>query len=77
MVNQALNTFLAIAGLLLIFVCLSEGFQSSLKRLQAILEQRPGWKMFAYPVGALLVLGATALIVQTLVNFAALQFSYD
>ena len=77
MMNPALDTILSLAGLCLIFIFLSEDFQRGRQRLKTFLQQRPRWKIFAYPVGALLVLGATALIIQTLIHFAALRFSYD
>lgn len=77
MVNPTLDTFLSFAGLFLIFIFLSEDFQRGLQRFKTFLQERPRWKFFAYPLGALLVLGAMALVIQTLMNFAALRFSYD
>ena len=75
--NRAVDTFLSLAGLFLIFIFLSEDFQRSLQHLKTLLAPRPRWKLLAYPLGALLVLGATALILHTLTNFAALRFSYE
>jgi hypothetical protein len=72
-----LDTLLYLAGFFLIFIFLSEDFQKGWQRLKAILQQRPRWKFFAYPLGALLFLGATGLIILTLIKFAALHFSYD
>jgi uncharacterized membrane protein YdcZ (DUF606 family) len=77
MMKRALDTFLSLAGLFLIFIFLSEDFHRGLQHLKTLLAQRPRWKLFAYPLGALLVLGATALILHTLLNFTALRFSYE
>lgn len=75
--NGAVDTFLSLAGLFLIFMFLSEDFHRGLQHLKTLLAPRPRWKLFAYPLGALLVLGATALILHTLTNFAAIRFSYE
>ena len=75
--NYALETILAGAGFFLILIFLSEDFQRWLQRLLAALHRRPRWKLVAYPVAALLFMGAAALIIQALLAFAALRFSYD
>ncbi len=75
--SRALETLLLVAGLLLILFFCTEPFQQGLARLQAVLRQRPRLKYIAYPLGALLFLGAAALILHTLVIFAASRFSYD
>ena len=75
--NHVLETILAFAGFFLIFIFLSEDFQQWLPRLQATLRRRPRWRLVAYPVVALLFMGAAALILQALMIFAALRFSYD
>jgi type IV secretory pathway VirB6-like protein len=75
--NYVLETILVFAGFLLIFICLSEDFQQWCQRLQAALRRRPRWRLLAYPVVALVFMGAAALIIQALMIFAALRFSYD
>ena len=75
--NYVLETILAFAGFFLIFIFLSEDFQQWWQRLQAALRRRPRWRLVAYPVVALLFMGAAALIIQALMIFAALRFSYD
>ena len=75
--SRALETLLIVAGFLLILFCCTEAFQQGLARLNAALRQRPRLKYVAYPLGALLFLGAAALIIHTLVGFAASRFSYD
>ncbi len=75
--NPALNTLLACAGVFLIIFFLSEDFQAGLQRLRSALQQKPRLKIVAYPLGALLLLGATALIIQALMIFMASRFSYD
>ena len=75
--NYALETMLFCAGFALILLSLSDGFQQWLLCLQAALQLRPRWKVVAYPAAALLFLGVAALVIQTLMSFAALRFSYD
>jgi hypothetical protein len=75
--SRALEPLLLVAGFLLILFFCSETFRQSLARLKAALRQRPRLKYVAYPLGALLFLGAAALIIHTLVGFAASRFSYD
>lgn len=75
--NYALQTILAFAGFFLISIFLSEDFQQWWPRLQAKLRRRPRWRWVAYPVFALLFMGAAALIFRALMIFAALRFSYD
>ena len=77
MANRALNTLLFCAGVFLFLFFLSEDFQAGLQRLKTILQQNPRLKIVAYPMGALLLLGATALIIQALMIFMASRFSYD
>ncbi len=75
--HYVLETILAFAGFFLIFIFLSEDFQQWLQRLQATLQRWPRWRLVAYPVVALLFVGAAALIIQALMIFATLRFSYD
>ena len=75
--SGALETLLFVAGFLLILFFCTESFHRGLVRLNAILQQRPRLKYVAYPLGALLGLGAAALIIKALVVFAANRFSYD
>jgi len=75
--NGTVDTFRSLAGLFLIFMFLSEDFHRGLQHLKTLLAPRRRGKLFAYPLGALLVLGATALILHTLTNFAAIRFSYE
>jgi hypothetical protein len=75
--SRALDTLLLVAGFLLILFFCTESFQQGLARLHAVLRRRPRLKYIAYPLGALLFLGAAALIIHTLVGFAASRFSYD
>ncbi len=75
--NYVLEGILAFAGFFLIFICLSEDFPQWWQRLQVALRRRPRWKLVAYPVVALLFLGAAVLIIKALMIFAALRFSYD
>jgi uncharacterized protein YacL len=77
MSSGVLETLLVVIGFLLIIFCCTEAFQQSLKRLQAALERRPRLKLVVYPAGALLGLGAAALIINALADFAASRFSYD
>ncbi|MCL4502609.1 MAG: hypothetical protein M1438_12285 [Deltaproteobacteria bacterium] len=72
-----LKTILVCAGFLLIFIFLSEDFQQWWQRFQAALRRRPRLKLVAYPVVAMLFMGAAALVIQALMIFAALRFSYD
>jgi hypothetical protein len=75
--SRVLETMLLVTGFLLIpFLC-TEPCQQGLARLQTVLRQRPRLKYIAYPLGALLFLGAAALIIHTLLIFAASRFSYD
>lgn len=75
--SRALETLLFVAGFLLIVFFCTESFQQGLARLHSILQQRPRLKYLAYPLAALLGLGAAALIIRALVHFAAGRFSYD
>ncbi len=75
--SRAVEILLLVAGCLLILFCCTEAFQQGLARLNATLRQRPQLKYVAYPLGALLGLGAAALIIKALVVFAAGRFSYD
>ena len=77
MANHVLNILLPCVGVFLIFFFLSEDFQAGLQRLRTVLQQKPRLKIVAYPMGALLLLGATALIIQALMIFMASRFSYD
>jgi len=77
MADSLMDIFVSGAALFLIFFVLSEDFQRGRQRLKTILQQRPRLKFVAYPVGALLFLGAAALIIHLLVHFAANRFSYD
>ena len=71
MPSIALEDLLFFAGFFLIFFFLSEEFKRSLHRLSALLQQRPRLKYLAYPLGALLFLGAAALIIHSVVHFVA------
>ena len=75
--NYVLETILACTGLFLIFIFLSEDFQQWVRRLQETLRRRPRWRLVAYPVVALLFMGAAVLILRALMIFAALRFAYD
>ena len=75
--NYALESILVGAGFFLILIFLSEDFQQWLQRLRAALHRRPRWKLVAYPMAALLLMGAAALIFRALMTLAALRFSYD
>jgi hypothetical protein len=75
--SRAWEILIVVAGLVLILFFCTEPFQQGLVRLQALLRQQPRLKYIAYPLGALLFLGAAALIIHTLVIFAASRFSYD
>ncbi len=75
--SRALETLLFVAGFLLILFFCTEPFQQGLARLNATLRQRPRLKYVAYPLGALLGLGAAALIIKALVVFVTGRFSYD
>jgi uncharacterized membrane protein len=75
--NHVLETILVFAGFVLISIFLSEDFQQWWPRLQATLRRRPQCRLVAYPAVALLFMGAAALIIQALMIFAALRFSYD
>ncbi len=77
MSSWGLETWLVGAGFLLIVFCCSEAFQQGLRRLQAALKRQPRLKFVVYPLGALLGLGAAALIINALADFAASRFSYD
>ena len=72
-----MEILLLVAGCLLILFFCTEAFQQGLERLNAALRQRPRLKFVAYPLGALLFIGAAALIIKALVAFAASRFSYD
>ncbi|MCX5893593.1 MAG: hypothetical protein NTW80_11605 [Deltaproteobacteria bacterium] len=72
-----MNTLLSCAAVFLILFFLSEDFQTGLQRLRSVLQQKPQLKIVAYPLGALLFLGAAVLIIHLLVHFAADCFSYD
>ncbi len=75
--NYVLETILPVAGVFLFFIFLSEDFQQWLLRLQNELHRRPRLKIVAYPLGALLILGASALIIRVLRILLASPFSYD
>ncbi len=75
--NYVLETILPVAGVFVIFIFLSEDFQQWLLRLQNELHRRPRLKIAAYPLCALLILGASALIIQVLLILLASPFSYD
>lgn len=75
--SRTLETVLLVTGFLLILFFCTEPCQQGLARLQAVLRQRPRLKYIVYPLGALLFLGAAALIIHTLVGFAGSRFSYD
>lgn len=77
MSSSALETLLVGAGCLLIVFFCTEAFQQGLKRLQTALRQQPRLKFVVYPLGALLFIGAAALIINALVDFAAQRFSYE
>ena len=77
MPSNALQGLLFVAGFFLIFIFCSEEFKRGLQRLKALLQQQPRLKYLVYPLGALLVLGAAALMINAVANFAALCFSYD
>jgi hypothetical protein len=71
------EALLLVAGLFLIPFFFSEEFLHVWQRLQAVLQQHPHLRYFAYPLGALLILGAAALIIYALVALASSRFSYD
>lgn len=75
--NYVLEAILVCAGVFLLIFFLSEDFQASLHRFRTLLQQKPRVKIVAYPLGALLLLGATALFIQVLTIFMANRFSYD
>ena len=77
MSSSAWETWLVGAGFLLIVFFCTEAFQQGLRRLQAALQRQPRLKFVVYPLGALLGLGAAALIINALADFAASRFSYD
>jgi len=77
MFSRALEPLLLVAGFLLILFFCTEAFQQGRKRLEAALRQQPRLKFVVYPLGALLFIGAAALIINALVDFAGSRFSYD
>ena len=77
MANQTWETILLCAGFLLSLFFFSEEFHRALLRLKDVLRQRPRLKYFVYPLGALFLLGAAALIIRALMVLASSRFSYD
>ena len=75
--NYVLETILVFAGFFLISISSSRGFSAVVAAPSGYVTRRPRWRFVAYPVVALLFMGAAALIIQALVIFAALHFSYD
>jgi len=77
MFSSAWEDLLSVAGFLLLLFFCTEAFQQGRKRLEAALRQQPRLKFVVYPLGALLFIGAAALIIKALLGFAASRFSYD
>ncbi len=73
-----METLLEGAGFLLIVFFCTEPFQQGLRRLRAVLRQRPRLKYAAYPLAVLLCLGAAALIAHSVLALGiSLRFSND
>jgi len=68
---------LSAAGLLLVILLLTEEFRDFLKSLWRRSTVRPGMKYLAYPLAAVLFLGAVGLIAFSLWSLFSSTFSYD
>jgi hypothetical protein len=66
------------AGLFLFILLATEESSRALAWVRDTLARRPGLKLLAYPLAALMGLAAAALIINAFVNLAlSLTFSYD